>query len=166
MNEQSQSPEINLDKLKEELAVCEKQRDEYLDGWKRTKADFINYKKEESDRFGSVIKFSNEALILELLNIMNSLDLGLTILKDDEPTKKGMQLIKTQLEDLLGKYGLEKITISRGQLFDPKFHEAVEEIETDEPANTIFEEAERGYVLHGKVIRPSKVKLAKGQKNK
>ncbi len=154
--------EKEISELKEKLAEALKQRDEYLDGWKRAKADFINYKKEEAERFALLAKFSNEGLILELLSVLDSFSLGLAILKDDAPTEKGISLIKNQLEDLLKKHGLEKIAVSAGEKFDPGRHEAVSEIESENPAGTIVEEAERGYTLNGKVIRPARVKLSKG----
>ncbi len=150
--------------LKDKLAFSEKQRDEYLDGWKRAKADFINYKKEEAERFKIFAKFSNEGLIQELLGVLDSFDLGLTILEEDETAKKGMLLIRNQLEDLLRKYGLEKINASTGLVFQPLEHEAVGEVESDKPAGTIAEEIEKGYILNGKVIRPARVKLSKSSK--
>ncbi|MEK7086990.1 MAG: nucleotide exchange factor GrpE [Patescibacteria group bacterium] len=153
----------NLEELKEELAKCEKQRDEYLDGWKRAKADFINYKKEEMERFSVLTKFGNEVLVLELLNVLDSFDLSLAILKDDEATQKGIFLIRNQLEDLLKKHGLEKIAVASGDNFDPVRHEAVAEIESDKPAGIIHEEVKKGYTLNGKVLRPARVKISKGQ---
>lgn len=149
--------------LKEKLANTLKQSDEYLDGWKRARADFINYKKEETERFSLFAKFSNESLILELLSVLDSFSLGLAILKDDAPTEKGISLIKNQLEDLLKKHGLEKIAVSAGEKFDPTRHEAVSEIESENPAGTIVEETEKGYALNDKIIRPTRVKLSKGQ---
>ena len=161
MQEQKNEPEISLNELKNKLAECEKLRDEYLDGWRRTKADFINYKKDETERFAALVKFSNESLVLELLNVLDSFDLGLTILKNNEPAQKGMFLIKNQLEDLLKKYGLEKISVTIGQPFEPTKHEAVAEIESEQKVGTIAEEIEKGYTLNGKIIRQTRVKIAK-----
>ncbi len=153
--------EKEISEIKEKLASAEKQRDEYLDGWKRAKADFINYKKEETERFSMFAKFGNEALILELLVVLDSFNLGLAILKDDALAEKGISLIKNQLEDLLKKHGLEKIAVSAGEKFDPGHHEAVSEIESEHLPGTIAEETEKGYTLNGKVIRPARVKVAK-----
>ena len=61
----SEEPRKNSEK-------CEKERDEYLNGWKRAKADFINYKKEEAERFREFAKFSNEALVSELIMVLDS----------------------------------------------------------------------------------------------
>ena len=165
MDDHKKESQDNLAELKEKLAECGKQRDEFLEGWKRAKADFINYKREEASRIEALAKFGNEALILELIGIMNSFDLGLTILKDDDPARRGMHLIQVQLEDLLRKYGLQRISVTKGQQFDPELHEAVAEVDSGEPANTVIEEIERGYALYGKVVRPARVKLSKGHKS-
>ncbi len=146
-----------------EPASCEKQRDEYLDGWKRAKADLINYKKDEAKRFDSVVKFANEAIIMDLINVLDSFDLALASLDEqaDSKTQKGLYLIRRQLEDIMRLSGLEGIIISTGQPFDPGLQEAVAEVESDKPSGTIIEEVERGYTLHGKLIRPARVKVAK-----
>ncbi|MEW6617161.1 MAG: nucleotide exchange factor GrpE [Patescibacteria group bacterium] len=144
-----------------ELEVCMKKCDEYLEGWKRAKADFLNYKKEEAGRISELMKFGNESIMFDLITVLDSFNLGIS-LSNDETAKKGMLLIKTQLEDILKRYGLEKISIERGGTFDPKTQEAVDEIISDYPEGTVAEELEKGYTLSGKVIRPIKVKLSKG----
>ena len=141
----------------------EKQRDEYLDGWKRAKADLINYKKDESKRFEAIVKFANEAIVRDLIMVLDSFDLALATLGGDEDSKtqKGLYLIRRQLEDILKLSGLKKIIISAGQQFDSGLQEAVAEIESDKTSGTIIEEVEKGYTLHGKLIRPARVKIAK-----
>ena len=153
----------------DELSKCQKERDEYLDGWKRAKADLINYKKDETKRFESVVMFSNESLVRELINVLDSFDLALAALgqpqKNADKTQigaeKGLYLIRQQLEDILKKVGLERIIVSVGQSFDPGLQEAIALIESDKPAGTVIEEVEKGYLLNGKLIRPARVKVAK-----
>jgi len=147
--------------LREELERCKKERDEYLDGWKRAKADFLNYKKDEAKRFEELIKFGTAELIQELVTILDSFDLGLAVLKDDEPAKQGLQLIRDQFEDFLKKHGFSRIVVSEGQVFDPKLHEAIGEIESDGPAGLILKEVRKGYFLYDKVIRPARVMISK-----
>ena len=88
---------------------------------------------------------------------------GITVLKEDDPGRKGLELIRHQLEDLMKKYGLERISVSVGDKFDPSRHEAVAEVSAEGPPGMIVEEAERGYALNGKVVRPARVKISKGQ---
>jgi molecular chaperone GrpE len=166
MSEQIKDQETSeeVQKLKEALEKCEKERAEYLDGWKRAKADYINYKKEEAARLESLLKFSNEALIKELISVLDSFDMSFAVLPDNDPARKGMLLIKNQLEDLLKKYGLERIQSPVGKLFDPAEEEAVGEAESNLPAGQVVEEIMAGYKLSGRVIRPSRVKISKGPK--
>jgi molecular chaperone GrpE len=161
-----------------ELAKCQKERDEYLDGWKRAKADLANYKKDEVRRFEGVVKFANEALIRELINVLDSFDLAILALEsqtrinadltrtDAERNKikgdlRGLYLIRTQMEDALRQQGLERVIVSVGQPFDPALQEAIAAVESDKPSGTIIEEVEKGYLLNGKLIRPARVKVGK-----
>jgi len=152
-------PEESVD----ELTKCQKERDEYLDGWKRAKAELLNYKKDEAKRFEAILKFANEALIKELLTVLDSFDLAINSFEKDSKTQKGFFLIKSQLEDVLKKNGLEKIKVEIGEPFNPEFHEAVAKVESDgeSKTDTIVEQIEAGYILNGKVIRPARVKVAK-----
>ena len=153
MDEQKTVEQGDDRKTTEELKA---QCDEYLNGWKRAKADFVNYQKDEMKRFEEVMKFSNQQLIKDLLVALDSLNLAAA---DGD---KVFALIKNQLEDVLRRHGVEKINISVGQSFDPAYHEAVAEVDSaDQPYNTVAEIAEDGYTLHGKVIRAAKVKVAK-----
>lgn len=145
----------------DEFLKRQKERDEYLEGWKRAKADLINYKKDEAKRFEAVVKFSNETLIRELINVLDSFDLAVASLESEGKAEKGMYLIRAQLEDILKQNGLERVIISVGQPFDPNLQEAIATVESDKPSGTVIEEVERGYVLNGKLIRPASVKVAK-----
>ncbi len=145
----------------DELAGCRKERDEYLDGWKRAKADLINHKKDEIKRFEAIMKMANESLIKELIGVLDSFDLALNNLEKEGKAEKGVYLIRTQLEDILRKSGLEKMAVVPGRPFDPSFCEAIAAVESDKPSGTIIEEIEKGYSLGGKLIRPARVKVAK-----
>lgn len=128
---------------------------EYLNGWKRAKADLINYQKDEAKRFEEVIKFSNAVIIKELILVLDSFDLA------EKHDGKDFKMIKNQLEDIMKRSGLEKMTTAVGSKFDPAMHETVGELESDQPIGTVVEEVERGYLLSGRVIRPARVRIAK-----
>lgn len=147
----------------EKLAACEKQRDEYLGGWQRARADFLNYKKDEIKRFEELARFSSEDILKELIGVLDSFDLGLTALEKAGKAEKGIYMIRTQLEDILKQKGLEKIPIKIGQQFDPMIAEAIAEAESDQPSGTIIEEIEPGYRLYDKIVRPARVKIAKSK---
>ena len=138
----------------------QKERDAYLDGWRRSKADFENYKKDELKRLEDMAKFGSEDLIRELLSILDSFA-ALEKVVGNEKENDGVIKIKDQMGSILKKRGLEKIEASPGTKFDPAFHEAVQEKESDGPDGEIVEEVETGWSLHGKVIRATKVIISK-----
>lgn len=165
MDKQNQNPPE--EKAPEsELQRIEKERDEYLAGWQRAKADFINYKKDELNRMEKIAKYGEEELMRELVSILDSFDLGINAMERKGEVEKGIYMIRSQTEDVLKRYGLAKIPVKPGDVFDPSIHEAIVEIESDSPPGTIVEEIEPGYMLHEKLIRPARVKVAKTKESK
>lgn len=163
--EETNSPENSSEENSVDIQKLQGERDTYLDGWRRAKADLANYKKEEFTRLEEVAKFSAEELIKDSINVLDSFSLALSTLPSGDPAEKGIYLIKSQLEDILKKRGLSKIEVSVGDTFNPEFHEAVSLVEDSEKEeDTIAEELEPGYTLHSKVIRASKVKVFKKSK--
>ena len=156
--------ENNQNNREDSLKKLEQERDEYLAGWQRAKADLLNYKKDEARRFEGVVKFSNEAIVRDLINVLDSFDLAFAASEEDGAkgkAEKGVYLIRAQLEDAMRKYGLERLMVSVGERFDPALHESVAAVVSDKPEGMIVEEVERGYMLNGKLIRPARVKVAK-----
>jgi molecular chaperone GrpE len=149
--------------LEEKLAATEKQRDEYLSGWQRAKADFINYKKEEMKHLEEVARYGTEDLIKDLISVLDNFDLGLRSLEKAGPVEKGIYLIRSQIEDILKKRGLEKVSVKVGEAFDPAIAEAMSEVPSDKPVGAVVEEIEPGYRLQDKILRPARVIISKGQ---
>lgn len=149
---------------KNELDECWKLKDEYLAGWQRTRAEFLNYKKEEMERVGELLKYAGEELILRILPILDNFEIAEKKLpenlKNDENIK-GILRLKTQISDFLKSRGIEEIK-SAEQKFDPNFHEAVEEVEAkDKESGVIVEEIQKGYKINNRLLRPAKVRVAK-----
>ncbi|MDP3729534.1 MAG: nucleotide exchange factor GrpE [bacterium] len=149
-----------------EVERLKQERDEYLNGWKRAKADLINYQRDEGKRFEEIMCYTTESVIGDLMTVLDSMEFALRA----EPSNDGLQRIKIQLEDELKKYGLEKIKVSPGDAFDTNVHESLGEIELKEIASgtthsinsgQVAVEVSSGYKIKNKVIRPTRVKLAK-----
>lgn len=151
--------------LEEKLAKAEKDRDEYLAGWQRAKADFINYKKDEMRRLEDLAKFGTEEFMKELITVLDTFDLGLATLEKQGPVDKGVYMIRAQFEDMLKRRGLSRIELKPGDPFDPMIAEAMLETESEFPEGAVVEEIEPGYALHEKVLRPARVKISKGKAN-
>ena len=150
--------------LKEKLEECQKVKNEHLAGWQRERADFLNYKKGELERIGEILKYAATGLIFKFLPILDNLELAEKKLprnmRNDENVR-GLLQIKAQLKDILKNQGIEEIE-SLGKKFDPNFHEVVEETGVkDKESGVVIEEIQKGYKIHGKVLRPAKVKIVK-----
>jgi molecular chaperone GrpE len=135
--------------------------EEYLNNWKRERADFLNYKKDESKRIEQFVKFANEDVILEMIDVMDTLELALDSFpgKKDDPKMKewlnGLESIMKQSQEVFKKYGVEKIEV--GNKFDPALQEAIE----TEPGGDKIVQVRSGYMMHDKVLRPARVKITK-----
>lgn len=164
-NEPTKNQEENVaaETAKDEVAKLKEERDEYLRGWQRAKADFVNYKKEELKRMEDVVKYGQEEMIRELITIMDNFDLGLAAMEKQGEVEKGVYMIRAQLEDMLKRYGLEKVNLKPGDPFDPNIAEAIVEVEGDGPPGSIAEEIEPGYRLHHRLVRPARVKVIKSK---
>lgn len=138
--------------------------DEHWDKVLRMGADFENAKKGVEKRSQEMVKYANEQIVVEILPIIDDLDRALQSLDqghDLEMVKKGLHLVQNTFHKVLAKHGLEAMT-SLGQPFDPNLHEAVGEKETDEvDEGHVAEELQKGYKLHGRLARPSRVRVAK-----
>ena len=155
--------ELSLEKkLEEAERLLEEREDRFL----RLAAEFDNYKKRVSREFASVIRGANQDLISQLLHILDDFERALESAKttdDFESFHKGMEMIDSNLQNLLGRHGLKPIE-AEGERFDPELHEAVMQMASEEvEEGMILEEVNRGYMLNGKVIRHSKVVVSKGK---
>lgn len=161
-DEEGDTPELQqkIKKLKSNFKKCESERKEYLEGWQRAKADFINYRNDEGKRFEDMGRFVSASLIQEVLPALDSFDLALGHNLSSE-TEKGVLLIRSQFEDILKKRGMEHIMVNPGEEFNPEKHESVGEVESKHPAGTVVEVVQKGYTLRGKVLRPARVRLSK-----
>lgn len=152
------------EELEKKLEECQKLKEEYLTGWQRARADLLNYKKEEFERVGEILKYAGESLILKLLPILDNFEIIEKKLSENLKNNqevKGVFQIKNQILDFLKSQGLEEIK-SLGEKFDPNFHEVVEEVELkDKEPGIIIEEIQKGYKINNRLLRPARVKVVK-----
>lgn len=148
----------------EETAKVDETKEQFL----RLRADFENTKKRlEKDKF-EAIRFANERLLEEILHVVDNFDRAMTSLSeghDPEKVKQGLQLAQNELHKVLETHGVQIIP-SVGREFDPAVHEAVAVVESGEAKEgLVLDEIQKGYLLNGRLLRPSKVRIA-GPKNK
>ena len=147
-------------KLKEEADKAKV----YWDSILRLQADFENTRKRLEKEKQDFVKFANEGIILELLNILDDLERTLGLAQpnhQDLPAfLKGVEMILAHLYEMLKEYGVKPLE-AEGKLFDPHYHEALMQVENkDVPEHTVVEELQKGYMLNDRVIRTAKVKVA------
>ena len=161
-----QNPEINEDLI--ELQKCEAEKQDYLNNWKRERADFINYKKEEARRVEEIVKFANESIILELIEVLDELEVVRKNFPQEvaEKTPDWLNELDKSIgkfNEFLNRYGVERIKIgdpstSSGRAkFDPLLHEVVE---AEEKGDKLIE-VRAGYTMHDRVMRPARVRIIK-----
>ena len=153
----------DIEKLQGELDEYKQKAEEYLNSWKRTAADFENYKKRRTKEDQDLMRFGMEITIVKILPTLESLEQALKSAPQDEKSQswsEGVIKIVQQLEKTLLEIGVEKIK-TVGEKFDPSIHEAVELVESDQESGLVIEEIQGGYRLNGKIMRPAKVKVAK-----
>ncbi|MBI2674629.1 MAG: nucleotide exchange factor GrpE [Candidatus Yanofskybacteria bacterium] len=161
----------NITNNSEELDRCQQEREEYLNNWKKERADFLNYKKDEVKRLEEFVRFANEAVILEVIEVIDDLERATKEVKNE-----GLDQVLKKFQDLLKRYGVERIEVK--DAFDPLLHEAVtteilapeqstvrgtaqNESENVGEKEEKLEEVRAGYTMHGQVIRPTRIKIIK-----
>jgi molecular chaperone GrpE len=163
--EEEEKEETQIDLLKERLAKSEEQAKELEDRLLRLAAEFDNYKKRMAKEFSYLIKNANENLILQLLDTLDNFQRALDSAKtsdDYDSFHKGVELIYTHMKEILTKEGLKEIE-ALGKPFDPNFHEAVTQAESDKYGEgIIMDEISKGYMLNDRLLRASKVVVSKG----
>ena len=152
---------INLgEKLNEKEKECAVNYDKYL----RAVAELDNYKKRTAREKTDIIKYGKEDVIRDILPFVDSLDRALEHAEsntDIQAFKEGLKLIQDQLLCSLKKHGVERIECA-GKEFDPNFHEAMQQVNSEHhEENKVINEFERGYLLNGRLLRPSKVSVCK-----
>jgi molecular chaperone GrpE len=144
------------------LEELRRERDVLQDRLLRTAADFDNYRKRmDRERRDLAEQTAGEA-IKDLLPIIDNLERALQAAAEDDPLRKGVELIHKQMLEMLRKRGVTPIE-ALGADFDPNVHEAVTHEESDQHREgEVMEELQRGYKVGERLLRPAMVKVAKG----
>ncbi|MAF20151.1 MAG: nucleotide exchange factor GrpE [Parcubacteria group bacterium] len=148
ISEDSETTGHKSKKLKQRIKQCQKEKEEYLSQTQRARADLINYRRRQEQIVEQLRNYGQASLIEQLLPVLDSLEIG-------SKDSKGIKRIKEQMDSILQKYDVKEIK-AVGQKFNPELHEAIEG-----KGEMIIKEIQKGYTLNNKVLRTSKVKLAK-----
>lgn len=156
--------EEQLAELEEQLAAKSKEAADNWDKLVRERADLENYRKRIAKEKEELLNYGIKSLVEELLPVVDNLERALSHASEESfpALVEGVQMTHNMLLTTLRKFGLCAVEGNCGTLFDPAFHQAMSQVESDQhPPNTIVQEFQRGYMLKERLIRPSMVSVAK-----
>lgn len=171
--EQPPTPAVPADRPPEELiaelrAEVERLRSEAERNWQQflhAAADLENYKKQAARQREDAVQRARQSLLAVILAVVDTLERALEHAgSDGAAILEGIRMAHRQVVDLLANMGVRPME-ARGQPFDPRYHEAVDVVSPEEwgvDPGTVVEEVQRGYLLDGEVLRPARVRVAKG----
>jgi molecular chaperone GrpE len=144
-----------------ELQNLKAERDSLLDRLARAQAEFENARRRAGKEQQEFRDYAAADAIKSLLPVVDSLERALQVKSDAADLRSGVELIYKQLLAALAKLSVTPI-VSKGEAFDPRYHEAIEMVETsDAPDHQVIDELQRGYKFKDRLLRPAMVKVAK-----
>jgi molecular chaperone GrpE len=148
--------------LRQELTKLKENYDQLNQRYLYLRAEYENLIKRTQREIDEIKSVANERTIKRIIDLRESVNVALGMIKGraDQPVVDGFELIKAKIEELLTSEGVSEVK-SIGQKFDPYYHEVAGVVESDLPDGTIIEEIRTGYLINGKVLRPSIVKVSK-----
>ncbi|MFA6257508.1 MAG: nucleotide exchange factor GrpE [Candidatus Paceibacterota bacterium] len=153
-----------LKKFRADLKVCKAEKEEYLTGWQKERADFVNYRKQEEDRKALFSEAMRERILTRFLSVIDSFNMAFANKeaweKVDENWRKGVEYIYAQMNTIFEEYGVKTIG-ETGESFDPNIHQSIDMVETNkkEQDHTIANVIQKGYKLGERVIRAARVNV-------
>lgn len=159
------SPRMSV--LQNEIEQRKKEYNELYDKYVRLVADFDNYKKRVAKEKADIMAYGNEELIKEFLGVVDNLERAIKhsgSAEDVGSIVEGVKLVHRMFLNSLEKFGVKAISISKGDRFDPRYHQAVEHVVSNEiTPGLIISEVLKGYTLKDKLLRPSVVVVARAE---
>lgn len=169
-NDSEDIKEEIVEKPETEIQALTKLAEKNLDGWKRSQAEFENYRKRQGESQKELIKYATQNVILQLIPVLDNFHMSTEHIPEDQKDNgwvTGIMYIQKQLGQVLADNGVEEISVKIGDTFDPVMHEAIEDKEccgkdcdckTEKKfKNKIKQILTKGYKLGEKVIRPVRV---------
>lgn len=153
-----------LKKFRAGLKACKFEKEEYLNGWQKERAEFANYKKEEDNRKAMFSEAMRERILTRFLSVLDSFNMAFANKeaweKVDENWRKGVEYIYTQMNAIFEEYGVKPVG-EAGEVFDPNIHQSIDVVETDkkELEHKIATVIQKGYKLGERVIRAARVNV-------
>lgn len=160
----SSSEPTSSDDIAKRLEETEQKAQDNYDRLLRVSAEFDNFKKRSAREMQDVIKYANEKLASELLNVVDNLERALASAVSqcgsDDPLLKGVSLVLDDILKVLDRHHVKPID-ALGQPFDPSLHQAMMQEPSDNyPPNMVVREMQKGYLIHDRLLRPTLVAVS------
>lgn len=161
---QEAAPVDPLMELAAKLAAKEVEAAANWDKFLRERADLENYRKRVQKEKEEILKYGNESLITEILPAVDNMERALDHIdqENSDPVIVGIRMTLDMLTAALKKFGVVPIITEKGGEFDSALHQAMAQVESALPANTIAEVLQKGYTLNERLLRPAMVMVSKG----
>ena len=153
-----------LKKLRADLKACKKEKEEFLTGWQKERADFINYKKEEDSRKAVFSEAMRERILTRFLSVLDSFNMAVgnkgAWEKVDPNWRRGIEHIHSQLDAVFEEYGVKPVG-EVGETFDPNIHQSIDLVSSTQKEldHKIAEVVQKGYKLGERILRPARVNV-------
>jgi molecular chaperone GrpE len=151
------------EQLQAELSQAQVETKEYQERYLRTLADMENLRKRTQREKEDLAKFANENILKEVLPVIDNLERAVEHAEAADGTEgllEGVQMTLTQFAQVLERFNVEVVD-AIGQAFDPNLHQAMGQVESDQPVNSVVQQLQKGYQLNGRLLRPAMVLIAK-----
>jgi len=153
-----------LTELQAQLALKEAEAASNWDKFVRERADLENYRKRTQREKEEIIKYGNETLLMEILPAVDNMERALDHLdpESQDQVVVGIRMTLDMMNSALKKFGVTPVTAEKGGEFDSALHQAMGQIVSDLPVNSIAEVFQKGYLLNERLLRPAMVMVSKG----
>jgi molecular chaperone GrpE len=164
--DENETSKDKIKKIKDELKKVKEERQEYLDGWQRSRAEYANFKKETEDGRSRLAEIIQTGTLESFLPVLDSFDMAFSNKETWEAVDKnwriGVEYIYNQMKSVMKEYGLEEINQIEVD-FDPEIHQALEtkDSENKDDDHKVAKIVQKGYKKGANVIRPAKVIIYK-----
>ena len=168
--ESQEAEEDNVEEMPNGEGQSEQKEEDFKEKYYYLAAEMQNIRKRFEREKQNLVKYGNEKVLSELIEVIDNLDRTLDAIKNDDDKKVknivlGVDMVRKQFLDVLKQNGVERVE-ALGEKFDPNFHEAMaQEKDEEKEDETIINEYQKGYMLNGRLLRPAKVVVVKNKED-
>lgn len=150
--------------LETQLAQAKQEASDNWNKYLRERAEMDNFRKRQERLSADRVAYEKKSLLHKILEVMDNVERGLVYQEtmDKQALQHTLRMLLWQLNEVLRGQGLTPVA-SLGEVFNPRFHDAIEAVESEQPEGTVVEEVLKGYKMGDETLRPARVKVSSGK---